>query len=234
MRPNLRNDKWFLRQVKTGWLSVSKKGKIINLKTGKILGSKKPKEGKYVLIGLYDKNEGKTRYIQAHRLVWLTYRGLIPPKIQINHKNGIKHYNRLSNLELATNQENTKHAYDTGLTKRKEGEANHNALLSNKKVLIIREKFATGRYTIKFIANKLDVSCDCIRKILKGDRYFNVGGPIKECKKLVRLRSNCYNLEGWKIMQKRIENLKLKGLEIKEISNKLKLSEKVIRKLLDD
>jgi hypothetical protein len=38
--------------------------------------------------------------------------------MEINHKNGIKHDNHLTNLELVTRGGNIKHAYDRGLRKK--------------------------------------------------------------------------------------------------------------------
>jgi len=56
--------------------------------------------------------------ISAHRLVWIVFNGKIPNGMEINHKNGIKHDNHLTNLELVTRGGNIKHAYDRGLRKK--------------------------------------------------------------------------------------------------------------------
>ena len=53
----------------------------------------------------------------AHRMIWESVHGPIPDGMQINHKNGIKHDNRICNLEVVTPSENTKHAYATGLAR---------------------------------------------------------------------------------------------------------------------
>lgn len=57
---------------------------------------------------------GGTSYY-VHRVVWETFKGLIPDNLCINHKNGIKLDNNLSNLEVVTYKENMQHAMKLGL-----------------------------------------------------------------------------------------------------------------------
>lgn len=79
-----------------------------------------------VVIGIYGRPIGKDtkgyrvinrnqKHWMAHRLIWEAVNGPIPDGLQINHKNGIKHDNRIENLELVTQSENAKHAYRIGL-----------------------------------------------------------------------------------------------------------------------
>jgi hypothetical protein len=60
---------------------------------------------------------GKNKNITTHRLLAITFMDALDfPELQINHKDGNKLNNDLSNLELVTASENVKHAYRTGLT----------------------------------------------------------------------------------------------------------------------
>lgn len=56
--------------------------------------------------------DGARRMRLVHRLVCLAFNGHIQKGLQVNHKNGIKTDNRLSNLELVTPSQNTKHSYE--------------------------------------------------------------------------------------------------------------------------
>lgn len=112
--------------------------------------------------------DGRSRTV--HRLLGMTYIPNPLGKPQINHKNGIKTDNRLSNLEWCTNKENAIHAIRTGLhsvwgTCR--GEMINTAKLTEDKVREIRrlralgepvvalgKKFGIRHTTISQIANR--------------------------------------------------------------------------------
>lgn len=61
----------------------------------------------------------KQRFICAHRTVAKLF--ILNPygKPHVNHMDGVRHNNHVSNLEWVTISENVKHAYDTGLRKLK-------------------------------------------------------------------------------------------------------------------
>lgn len=80
-------------------------------------GLVKTKNGR-ISNGGADKNGYRTFHIGAirktfkiHRLVAEIFIGPIPEGMQINHKNGIKHDNRVENLEIVTPSENLKHSF---------------------------------------------------------------------------------------------------------------------------
>tara|TARA_R110002153_G_scaffold64566_2_gene172936 strand:- start:75 stop:518 length:444 start_codon:yes stop_codon:yes gene_type:complete len=54
---------------------------------------------------------GKRFY--THRVVWEMFNGKIPEGLQIDHINGIKDDNRIENLQLVTNKQNTQRRNDT-------------------------------------------------------------------------------------------------------------------------
>lgn len=48
---------------------------------------------------------------RVHRLVWEAFKGPIPDRLEVNHKNLDRSDNRLENLELLTHRENVNHAH---------------------------------------------------------------------------------------------------------------------------
>lgn len=72
----------------------------------------------------------------AHRLIWETAKGPIPAGHHIDHKNGRKSDNRLSNLEPVLPRENSRRAIRTGLMST--GEQRSNSKLTAVQVCEIR------------------------------------------------------------------------------------------------
>jgi hypothetical protein len=77
-------------------------------KAGKVAGHPSKTRG-HVEIRL------KGKIYQAHRLIWKLYYGKDPGPLEVDHINGIRHDNRISNLRLATRPQNQ---WNTGLSKR--------------------------------------------------------------------------------------------------------------------
>jgi hypothetical protein len=117
-------------------------------------------------------DDGKYLSKSIHKLMALTYFGK-HDGLQVNHKNGIKHDNRLCNLEIVTRGENIKHAYLNGLIIPKRGELNGNSKLTQNDVKEIREYVANfkGRYYgRKELAKKYGISEAHLKDIVNGRR----------------------------------------------------------------
>ena len=94
---------------------VDELGNVYSKKSGTIKQMKTQisKTG-YVRVKLFVE-KGISRILFVHRLVYVTYINDIPQGMQIDHVNGIKTDNRLSNLELVTPSENRQRCCDMGL-----------------------------------------------------------------------------------------------------------------------
>ena len=95
--------------------NVTKDGKIIRLSDNKELKPSMDKKG-YLRIRLHvpllSQNADKRKPYKVHRLVAMYYLEDYSPKLQVNHKNGIKSDNKVENLEMVTNRENAIHAWN--------------------------------------------------------------------------------------------------------------------------
>lgn len=85
----------------------------------------------------------------------------------INHKDGNKKNNDLSNLEWCDYSHNNQHGYDTGLIKALQGEKHKNAKLSEKEVLEIIELLYKNDLKQSEIAEIYKVSSQTINSINK-------------------------------------------------------------------
>lgn len=112
---------------------------------GKILKPQIDKKG-YYRIGL-TKNH-KQKFYLVHRLVAETFIPNVYNEPIINHKNGNKLDNHISNLEWCTQQYNIQHAYNTGLkmgvSAEHKGKYNPNVKLNEQDVLNIRNNKNNG------------------------------------------------------------------------------------------
>lgn len=109
------------------------------------------------------KNKKAHRWL-VHHLVAMTF---IPRngKECVNHKNGIKTNNDVSNLEWTSFKDNIIHAVRNGLRVGPIGEKHWGSRLKEKDILKIRSLFANGK-KVKDISNIFGVSDSCIKHVI--------------------------------------------------------------------
>jgi hypothetical protein len=124
----------------------------------------------YLSVILY--NNGKCKQYLVHRLMLLVFCG--ESNLQVNHIDGIKNNNNLTNLEYCTASENIRHAFKTGLNKSK-GEGNTNSKLTKKDVIEIKTELLNYKKgMIAALGRKYGVSFYTISNIKLGKTWQHV------------------------------------------------------------
>lgn len=145
----------------------SEEGEIYSLLTNKIMKTHNDKDGYQCLRMTVEK--GKAVTVKAHRLIAQTFLPNPENKPQVNHKDGNKMNNAVSNLEWCTNKENQKHAIKTGL-KNDSGVNNSRASCDKEKLKEIRKLIEEGKGNTE-IENITGISNKVVSLIRHNKRY---------------------------------------------------------------
>lgn len=120
--------------------NITKDGEVIRLSDMKTLKSSFDYKGYKRIrlkIPIYCTNVDGRKTYKVHRLVAMYHLDNYNDNLQVNHKNGIKHDNRVENLEMVTQSENSYHAWN-------------NLDSKNRKLLLIsRKDVNSGRFIKK-------------------------------------------------------------------------------------
>lgn len=152
---------------RTGDYMISEFGDIVNVETGYVLQHKPSKTHGYHMVNV---NVSHTGTPMVHRIVYETFVGDIPKGLHINHLDGNKSNNHLSNLEVCTPSQNVQHAYDTGLKEAKRGSENHNAKVTEEEVLAMYELFKLG-YSNGYVGKLYGLEPKYVSLIRHGRRW---------------------------------------------------------------
>ena len=160
---------------KASHYEVSTLGDVRNKKLGKVLkpflSDKKGKDGSYYMVSIYiDKELYKCR---VHRLVAEAFIPDHENKPQVNHINGDKLCNILSNLEWATESENVTHVYSTGLAHALHSENHGKAIHTNKEIKEVCKLLEDGYKPIE-ITLMTDVPIHTINDIKTGKSWKHI------------------------------------------------------------
>lgn len=147
-----------------GLYQVSDRGNVRSVRKNRLLRLQNLKGYRSVQLSAGD---GYKQWL-VHRLVLLAFEG--PSGLCVNHKDGCRANNVLSNLEYVTYSENNYHAYRIGHAvphnTPKYGENCNLAKLSNADVLAIRS--LSGKALQREIARQFGVTANTIWRILNG------------------------------------------------------------------
>lgn len=147
-----------------GYYSTTFKGKaLIRFNKEKVISGNSLSVKGYKRVNLTD---GKTHFV--HRLVATTFITNPSNKPQVNHIDGNKLNNHVSNLEWVTNQENRNHAVKHSLIAC--GEVTNSAKLSEAHVRQIRRMYLEG-YKQEDIAKTFTISQQNVSSIINGKSW---------------------------------------------------------------
>jgi hypothetical protein len=125
-------------------------------------------------LGVKLTKDGVTKSFLAHRLVMAAFEPNPENKRTVNHKDGNKTNNRLTNLEWASDLEQIRHAYATGLKFNDvAGEKNPTAVLKVEDVIEIKRSLLRGERSCD-LSRKYNVSHSAIQKIKTGHNWRHV------------------------------------------------------------
>jgi hypothetical protein len=142
-------------------------------KAGMIL--KPSVRGRYLRVSI------NHRSVSIHRLVTAAFLGFCPDGLQVNHKDGCKTNNRLSNLEYVTPSENACHARDILGHRANRGSKHGNAKLNEAQIPVIRGLIAAGTLTHRQIGERFGVCAATIDMIKSGRLWSHVGDHGTTC-----------------------------------------------------
>jgi len=118
----------------------------------------------YLRVSFHDQHGYK--HYPIHRLVAITFLGLPPDGCEVNHIDGIRTNNHISNLEWITHQENVAHAISLGLRNHAHGEGIGNAKLTEEQVRRIRQLYVTGDKTMTELGTMFEVDRKTVAQVV--------------------------------------------------------------------
>ena len=154
---------WKTIEGTNGEYQVSDTGLVKTTKTGRILKPTVSSHG-YERVCLF-KMDRERRY-RVHRLVAMAFIPNPDNLPQVNHIDGNKRNNHVSNLEWVTNEQNSHHARDHGLR------TGHEKFCESKRKRVIATNIETGERIVfdSILAAKKRIGTNHISAVLKGQR----------------------------------------------------------------
>ena len=202
-----------------GNYAVTEDGKVFSFNSNSFKLLKEDKRG-YVRV--YVSKDSKKKWFLVHRLVAMAYIPNPDNKKTVNHKDGDKRNNHVSNLEWSTYAENLNHAIDTGLRELQEFRIDRK--LNDDVVHKVCKMLEEGFRNID-IANMLGVEKYFVKNIKSGTQYKDIVSQYNFCKVTTthrkvstsKLRKVCEMIKG--------------GVEEDEICKVSKISQEVLARI---
>lgn len=131
-------------------------------------------DGRYMILGLSCTGVHETA--RVHRLVALAFLGEPKPGQNVNHKNGQRDDNRVSNLEWTYPKQNTRHALDSGLMDGIIGENHYASILTEDAVRFIRHNYKpySRRVGVRALGRRFGVKEATVWHVIKNRTWRHV------------------------------------------------------------
>ena len=172
-------DAWIRVALRKGYLKVERDGSIFRRKFCSADGQRMSAEFSLVKPLIHKKSGrvyfnmtfmGITKSVLVNRVVAWAFLPNPDNLPQVNHKDGDKGNNALSNLEWSSGSDNEKHAHRTGL-KSGRGSQNANAKLTAAQVIEIRRQHAVDGESIAELVKRYDVSRSTVVNIINRNTW---------------------------------------------------------------
>jgi hypothetical protein len=125
----------------------------------------------YLRVNLYSGTKSSMKMHFIHDLVAEAFIEPKPPGLTVNHKDGVKTNNSVSNLEYLSLSDNLRHAHRTGLINNR-GESNGQAKLTEPDVYMICSGLWSGQ-TVGDTAQSYAVSVSTVCRIWAGKGWIH-------------------------------------------------------------
>lgn len=102
------------------------------------------------------------KHYAVHRLVAIAFIPNPNKLPQVNHKDGNKTNNDVTNLEWVTNSENARHSLLHNL---------HHSKINTYSAKEIRQKYKTGKYTYETLAKEYGITFSMVGRIIRGTSW---------------------------------------------------------------
>ena len=160
------------KEIEISGYFISNLGRLKG-RSGKILNTQINHNG-YKIINLHPNGKSdKSKCVRIHRLVAQAFISNPENKPFVNHIDGNKQNNVVTNLEWCTAKENTIHAFKNHLCKAKRGEENIHAKLTNEQAEWIRQNYIPRdrNFSCRALGKKFGIAHTSISKIIRNKLY---------------------------------------------------------------
>lgn len=158
-----------MKEIGYGYFATED-GKIYSSKSGKFISQRTNQRG-YLVVNL--SINGKCKTFTVHRLIAKAFLYRNADFRVVNHLDGNKLNNNISNLEWTTHKENSNHALKLNLIKHARGKQTNNGKFSDSDIYMIRNYLKQG-FSHSKISKMYGVTKSAIQQISNGKTYKHV------------------------------------------------------------